>query len=103
MVRSNPQSETNGNISPFLNIFSCEKKDFLNNNNNKIMWADTPPPPPSLNPGSAPEYAIPTLSMHVHVHVAVNKYPCTRISVLVMIFIIWLTDFACCDWSIPGP
>ena len=21
----------------------------------------------------------------------------------IYIFIIWLTDFACCDWSIPGP
>ena len=21
----------------------------------------------------------------------------------ICIFIIWLTDFACCDWSIPGP
>ena len=22
---------------------------------------------------------------------------------LITLFIIWLTDFACCDWSIPGP
>ena len=22
---------------------------------------------------------------------------------LQLLFIIWLNDFACCDWSIPGP
>ena len=25
------------------------------------------------------------------------------VSQIIMCFIIWLTDFACCDWSIPGP
>ena len=23
--------------------------------------------------------------------------------VIIKVVIIWLTDFACCDWSIPGP
>ena len=25
------------------------------------------------------------------------------VSRIIILLIIWLTDFACCDWSIPGP
>ena len=36
----------------------------------------------------------------VYVCMYVCKY---EYAVRVRVFIIWLTDFECCDWSIPGP
>ena len=31
------------------------------------------------------------------------KISCVVARIIIRVIIIWLTDFVCCDWSIPGP
>ena len=41
---------------------------------------------------------------HIVLFYCICMYVCKyEYAVRVRVFIIWLTDFACCDWSIPGP
>ena len=40
-------------------------------------------------------------SIYVYIHVCVCVCVCAGIKIIN--FIIWLTDFVCCEWSIPGP